>query len=171
MDGLQALYCFRPEVGLEVWDRSANQPAGSVGDLGQSCLVLFFEAAEVTEAVECHHRLHRGPVKQLQQRGADAGRLTVISGRYCTSNSIYIDILPNLAPLLRYTHTHTHTHTNAPTHARAHTRTHTHTHKHTHTHTHTTSATHTKLVHDKVMTCLHCTVFVFTIHIQDCLSV
>ena len=62
----------------------------SVGDLGQSCLVPFFEAAELTEAVECHHRLHCGPVKQLQQRGADAKRLTVISGRYCTSNSIYL---------------------------------------------------------------------------------
>ena len=41
VDGLQALYCFRLEVGLEVWDRSANQPAGSLGDLGQSSLVLF----------------------------------------------------------------------------------------------------------------------------------
>ena len=46
---------------LEVRDRSANEPAssagdlGSVGDLGQPCLVLFFEAAEVTGAVECHH--------------------------------------------------------------------------------------------------------------------
>ena len=88
MDGLQALYCFRLEVGLEVWDRCSSQTAGSVGDLGQSCIVLFFEAAEVTEAVECHHRLHCGPVKQLQQRGADAERLPVISGRYCTSNSI-----------------------------------------------------------------------------------
>jgi len=42
-------------------DRSANEPASSVGDLGsvddlgQPCLVLFFEAAEVTGAVECHH--------------------------------------------------------------------------------------------------------------------
>ena len=90
MDGLQALYCFCLKVGLDVWDRSANQPAGSLGDLGQSSHVLFFEAAEVTEAVECHHRLHCGPVKQLQQRGADAKRLTVISGRYCTSNSIYL---------------------------------------------------------------------------------
>ena len=146
VDGLQALYCFRPEVGLEVWDRSANQPAGSVGDLGQSCLVLFFEAAEVTEAVECHHRLHRGPVKQLQQRGADAGRLTVISGRYCTSNSIYIDILPNLAPLLRYTHTHTHTHTHTQTHPHTRARTHAHTHTHTniHTRTHTLPVPHTQ---------------------------
>ena len=67
VDGLQALYCFRPEVCLEVWDRSDNQPAGSLGDLGQSSLVLFFKAAEVTEAVECHHRLHCGLVKQLQQ--------------------------------------------------------------------------------------------------------
>ena len=88
MDGLQALYCFRLEVGLEVWDRCSSQTAGSLGDLGQSCLVPFFEAAVVTEAVECHHRLHCGPVKPLQQRGADAERLTVISGRYCTSNSI-----------------------------------------------------------------------------------
>ena len=56
---------------LEVLDRSANQPAGSLGDLGQPCLVLFFEAAEVTEAVKCHHRLHCGPVKQFQQLGAD----------------------------------------------------------------------------------------------------
>ena len=64
MDGLQALYCFRLEVGLEVWDRSANQPAGSLGDLGQSSLVLFFEAAEVTEAVECHHRFHCGLVSK-----------------------------------------------------------------------------------------------------------
>ena len=75
MDGLQAFDCFRLEVGLEVWDRSANQPAGSVGDLGQSCLVLFFEAAEVTEAVGCHHRLRCGPVKQLQQSGAGVERL------------------------------------------------------------------------------------------------
>ena len=50
----------------------------SVGDLGQSCLVPFFEAAELTEAVECHHRLHCGPVKQLQQRGADAGGLQLL---------------------------------------------------------------------------------------------
>ena len=75
MDGLRELYYFRLEVGLEVWDRCASQPAGSLGDLGQSFLVLFFEAAEVTEAVECHHRLHCGPVKQLQQRAADAERL------------------------------------------------------------------------------------------------
>ena len=52
MDGLQAFYCFRLEVGLEVWDRSANQPGSSLGDLGKSCLVQFFEAAEVTEAFE-----------------------------------------------------------------------------------------------------------------------
>ena len=67
MDGLRELYCFRLEVGLEVWDRCANQPAGSLGDVGQFCLVLFFEAAELTEAVECHHRFHCGLVKQLQQ--------------------------------------------------------------------------------------------------------
>ena len=29
----------------------------------------------MTQAVECHHRLHCGPVKQLQQPGADAERL------------------------------------------------------------------------------------------------
>ena len=58
MDGHQMLYCFHLEVCLEVWDRSANQPGSSLGDLGQSCLVLFFETAEVTEAVECHDRLH-----------------------------------------------------------------------------------------------------------------
>ena len=63
---------------LEVWDRSANQPAGSLGDLGQSSLVLFFEAAEVTEAVECHHRLHCGLVKLLQQLRADAERLQLL---------------------------------------------------------------------------------------------
>ena len=57
VDGLQALYCFRLEVCQEVWDRSASQLGSSLGDLGQSCLVLFFEAAEVTEAVECHDRL------------------------------------------------------------------------------------------------------------------
>ena len=88
MDGLRELYCFLLEVGLGVWDSCAIQSAGNLGDLGQSCIVLFFEAAEVTEAVECHHRLHCGPVKQLQQRGADAERLTVISERYCTSNGI-----------------------------------------------------------------------------------
>ena len=32
-----------------------SQPAGSLGDLGQPCRDLFFEAAEVTEAVGCHH--------------------------------------------------------------------------------------------------------------------
>ena len=78
MDGLQALYCFRLEVCLEVWDRSANKPAGSLGDLGQSSLVLSFEAAEVTEAVECHHRIHCGLVKQLQKLGADAERLQLL---------------------------------------------------------------------------------------------
>ena len=78
VDGLQALYCFRLEVCLEVWDRSANQPAGSLGDLGQSSLVLFFEAAEVTEAVECHHRLHCGLVKQLLQLRADTARLQLL---------------------------------------------------------------------------------------------
>ena len=36
MDGLQALYCFRLQVCLEVWDRSTNQPASCLGDLGQS---------------------------------------------------------------------------------------------------------------------------------------
>ena len=56
VDGHQMLYCFHLEVCLEVWDMSANQPGSSHGDLGQSCLV--FEAAEVTEAVECHDRLH-----------------------------------------------------------------------------------------------------------------
>ena len=40
---------------LEVRDRSSNQPSSSVGDLGQPCLDLFFEAAEETEVVECHH--------------------------------------------------------------------------------------------------------------------
>ena len=45
------------------------------GDVGRPCLVLFFEAVEVTWAVECHHRLHCGPVKQLQELGADAERL------------------------------------------------------------------------------------------------
>ena len=63
---------------LEVWDRYANQPASSLGDLGQSCLVLFFEAANVTKAVECHHRLHCGPIQQLQQLGADAERLQLL---------------------------------------------------------------------------------------------
>ena len=77
-DGLQALYCFRLEVCLEVWDSSANQPAGSLGDLGQSGLVLFFETAEVTEAVECRHRLHCDLVKQLQQLRADAERLQLL---------------------------------------------------------------------------------------------
>ena len=70
LDGLQAFRCFRLKVCLEVRDRSADQPAGILRDLGQPCLVLFFEAAEVTEAVECHHRLHCGPVKQFQQLGA-----------------------------------------------------------------------------------------------------
>ena len=88
MDGLWELYCSRLEVGLEVWNRCSSQTACSLGDVGQSFLVLFFEAAEVTEAVECHHRLHCGPVKQLQQREADAERLTVISGLYCASNGI-----------------------------------------------------------------------------------
>ena len=78
MDGLQALYCFRLDVCLEVWDRSANQPAGSLGDLGPSSLVLFFEAAEVTQAVECHHRLHCGLVKQLQYLRADTERLQLL---------------------------------------------------------------------------------------------
>ena len=78
VDGLQALYCFHLEVCLEVWDRSANQPAGSLGDLRQSSFVLFFEAAEVTEAVECHHRFNCGLVKQLQQLRADAERLQLL---------------------------------------------------------------------------------------------
>ena len=56
LDGLQALYGFHLEVCLEVRDRSANQPAGSLGDPEQPCLVLLFEAGEVTEAVECHHQ-------------------------------------------------------------------------------------------------------------------
>ena len=77
-DGLQALYCFHLEVCLEVWDRSANQPAGSLGDIGHSSLVLFFEAAEITEAVECHHRFHCRLVKQLQQLEADAERLQLL---------------------------------------------------------------------------------------------
>ena len=51
LDGLQALSYFRLEAFLEVRDRSADQSAGSLGDLGQPCLVLFFEAAEVSEAV------------------------------------------------------------------------------------------------------------------------
>ena len=34
---------------LVILDRFANQPASSLGDLGQSCLVLFFEAAEKTK--------------------------------------------------------------------------------------------------------------------------
>ena len=55
------VWLFRLEVCLEVRDRSSNKPASSVGDLGsvgglgQPCCVLFFEAAEVKGAVECHH--------------------------------------------------------------------------------------------------------------------
>ena len=50
VNGLQALYCFRLEVGLEVWDRPANQPASCLGDLGQPCL-------DPTRAIVARHAL------------------------------------------------------------------------------------------------------------------
>ena len=71
LNGPQALYCFRLEVCLKVHGGSANQPAGSLGDLGQPRHVVFFEAAKLAEAVECHHELHYGCVKQFQKVGAD----------------------------------------------------------------------------------------------------
>ena len=60
---------------MEVRDRSVSQSAGCLGDLGQPCPVLFFEAGEVTEAVEFHHR---GPVKEFQQLGTDAKRFQLL---------------------------------------------------------------------------------------------
>ena len=54
-NGLQAFDCFRLEACLGVRERPANEPASSVGDLGQPCLVLFFELLKGTLFTRTKH--------------------------------------------------------------------------------------------------------------------